>query len=69
MPYTDLFFQQRLYDERRKQSKLLLFCPVLNTIGFSMTGKLIRSHSVLVRLRFRIHRYVAASKNNGGQES
>ncbi len=38
------------------------FCYVLNNIGFPMKGKLIRTLSVLVCMRFRIHRHVAAPK-------
>jgi hypothetical protein len=40
----------------------LSFFQVLNNIGFPMKGKLIRSNYVfgVYRMRFRIHRYVAA---------
>ncbi len=43
-----------------ESNQYVLFCHVLNNVGFPLKGKLIKSNSDFVCLRFRIQRSVAA---------
>jgi hypothetical protein len=54
---------QRLSDKKIKVVKIYrnVYCHVLKNIGGLMRGKLLRSNSVLVCMRFRIHCYVTES--------
>ncbi len=60
MPYNKLVSQLLFSIKYERNQNVIFLGHVLNNIGFPTKGKFIRSNSVLVSMRFRIHRNVTA---------